>query len=55
MTKAKPKAPPRPLWAGQIVPIDELEAFKARWGLVTVGGTWRDTDPRPVLEMVEVS
>lgn len=41
----------RPTWAGQIVKIEDLEAFKVRWGLVTVRGTWRATEPRPVLLM----
>jgi hypothetical protein len=43
-----------PPWCGQRVRVDDLPAFKARWGLRTVGGDWPEEEPCPHLIMVEV-
>ncbi len=45
-THTEPTPPP---WAGQTVRIEDLEAFKARWFLQSVGGDWPDDAPCPRL------
>ena len=47
-------APSKPAaWEGQRVPIEDLPEFKAKHGLVTVGGCWPDGEPCPRLFFAE--
>lgn len=43
-----------PPWAGQRVRIDELDEFKRRYGLQTVGSEWPEGQPFPVVGLAEV-
>lgn len=45
--------PPAP-WAGRRVDISDLAAFKAEWGLRSVGSEWPAGDPCPKLYLAEV-
>lgn len=48
-------APVVPPWAGQRVKIEDLPAFRERWGLRVVAGSWPEGQACPVLTCCEVS
>ena len=40
---------PSPDWVGQRVKIEDLPAFKEKWGLRTVNSEWIEGEPRPTV------
>ena len=43
-----------PLWLGRRIKLEDLDDFKAQWGLVAVYAEWPEGDPCPILYLVEV-
>jgi len=43
-----------PLWLGRRIKLEDLDDFKAQWGLVAVYAAWPEETQCPIVYLVEV-